>query len=228
MLAACSAAAQQQLSVTGDAEIKVIPDQVVITLGVEVHSKVLTDARRENDTRVRSVRAAASALGVQDSDIQTDYIQLGMHYEPDGITTKYFYSRKSIVLTVRDIARMEEILAAAVDAGATHIHDVTFETTKLREHRDRARALAVKAATEKAHDMAAAAGLKVVGGPIGISSSSYGSRSWYGSGWGGHRGMLAQNVYVEAGAGSRSEAQSAVALGRISVTASVSMQFAIQ
>jgi uncharacterized protein len=227
LLAACSASDGQTINVSGDAEIKVAPDQVVISLGVEVHAKVLDEARVENDKRVVSIQAAVRRQGVEEKDIQTDFIQLGMQYANDEITPKYYYTRKSIVVVLRDVNRMEEVLAAAVDAGATHIHGVEFETTKLRELRDRARGLAVKAATEKAGDMAAAAGLKVVGGPIGIYSAQYGGRSWYGNGWGGSHGMMAQNVVVDWGSGSGGS-QGTVALGLISVTASVSMQFHIQ
>jgi uncharacterized protein YggE len=227
LLTACSASAQHAINVSGDAEIKVVPDQVVISLGVEVHSKVLAEARQENDKRVRSVRAAAARLGIQEKDLQTDFIQLGMAYEGDGITPRYYYTRKSIVLVLRDVDRMEEVLAAAVDAGATHIHGVQFETTKLREFRDQARALAVKAAAEKARDMASAAGLTVMGGPVSISSANYGGGSWYGSGWGGSGGMMAQNVVINAGPGFGG-GQGTIALGRISVTASVSMEFRLQ
>jgi uncharacterized protein YggE len=227
LLAACSARGEQTINVSGDAEIKVAPDQVVISLGVEVHAKSLDDARQENDKRVRSIRAAAGRMGIEEKDIQTDFIQLGMQYGNDGITPSYYYTRKSIVLVLHDVNKMEAVLAGAVDAGATHIHGVEFETSKVREFRDRARALAVKAATEKARDMAAAAGLKVVGGPIGISASQFGGRSWYGSGWGGYHGMMAQNVSVDSGSG-LGDAQGTVALGRISVTASVSMQFRIE
>jgi len=138
LLAACSAGAEQTIQVTGDAEIKVAPDQVVLSLGVEVHSKVLDEARRENDKRVRAVRAAVAGLGVEDKEVQTDFIQLGIVTENDGITAKYYYTRKSIVVVLRDVGRMEEVLAAAVDAGATHIHGVEFETTKLRQFRDQA------------------------------------------------------------------------------------------
>jgi uncharacterized protein YggE len=228
VLAAWPVHAEQTISVTGDAEIKVVPDQVVMFLGVEVHSKTLDEARRENDRRVSSVRAAVVKLGVQEGDIQTDFIQLGMAYEPDGITPKFYYTRKSIVLVSRNIQRMEQTLSAAVNAGATHIHGVEFETTKLREYRDQARAIAVKAATEKARDMSAAAGMKVLGGPTGISSAQYGGRSWYGSGWGmGSNGMMSQNVDVNGGS-APGTAESSVALGRISVTATVSVEFRMQ
>jgi len=229
VLAYC-ARADQTINVTGDAEIKVPPDQVVLSLGVEVHSKDLAEARRENDRRVLAVKAAASKSGVQDKDIQTDFIEMGIAYQSDGITPQYYYTRKSIVVVLRDVSRMEVALSAAVDAGATHIHGVSFETTKLREYRDQARTMAVKAATEKAHDMAKAAGLQVIGGPTNIYSANYGGRSWYGSGWGGgHSGMYAQNVnYVANSGGGAEPGQGTIALGRISVTASVSMQFQIQ
>jgi uncharacterized protein YggE len=173
------------------------------------------------------VIAAVTRLGVDRSDIQTDYIQLGMEHENDGLTVRYFYTRKSIVIVLKNVSRMEEALAAAVDAGATHIHDVQFETTELRKYRDQARALAVKAAIEKARDLAAAAGRKVSEQPEGIGAWSYGGRSWYGSGWGGMRGgYAAQNVVQESGGGSGGSGT--IALGRISVTASVSLTFRLE
>ena len=228
LMAGCLAAAQQMVTVTGDAEIKVVPDQVVIFLGVEVHAETLDQARHNVDSRVRSVRAAAADLGVEQGDMQTDFIQVGMQYQDDGITPRYYYARKSIVLVVHKVDRMEEVLAASIEAGATHIHGVEFETTKLREFRDQARALAVQAATEKARDMAGAAGMKVVGGPRSISSVSYNTSSWYRSGWGGRSlETMSQNV-VFAGETGKGGPQSSIALGRISVSASVAMQFQIE
>lgn len=208
-------------------EIKVPPDQVTLTLGVEVHSKTLPDARSENDRRVRGVREALAKLAVAPADIQTDFIQLGMAYENDGITVKYYYTRQSIVVLLRDVSRMEQALADSVTAGATHIHDVAFETTRLRALRDQARATAVKAATEKANDMAAAAGMKVTGGPVSISSAYYGGRSWYGGYWGQRDGgMMSQNVSQQIGPAGGSNGT--ISPGRISVTASVAMAFRIQ
>ncbi len=176
---------------------------------------------------MRAVRAAVTPLGIAQKDIQTDFIQLGMQYEIDGVTASYYYTRKAIVLTLHDVSRMEEVLSAAVDAGATHIHGVVFQTSKLREYRDKARALAVQAAKDKARDLAAAAGLKLVSTAIGISSGSYGGGSSYGSGWGGSINVpLSQNVSIDPGGGGAF--QGAIALGLISVTASVLMTFAIQ
>src|SRR5882672_3311830 len=95
-------------------------------------------------------RAAAAHLGIDEKDVQTDFIQVGIAYDNDGLTAKYFNTQKSIVIVLHDISRMETVLAAALDAGATHVHGIDFQTTRLREYRDRARTLAVQAASDKA------------------------------------------------------------------------------
>jgi hypothetical protein len=219
-------AQQQIINVTGDAEIKVVPDQVVISLGVEVHAKLFDEARQENDRRIRAVRAAVARRGLEEKDVQTDFIQVGIAYENDGITPKFFNTQKSIVIVLHDVNKMEAVLASALDAGATHVHGIDFQTTRLREHRDRARTLAVQAASDKARDMAAAAGLKAAG-PVGISGADYGTRSWYGNWWGNQRAGMSQNVYQQSGIPGGA-VQATVAPGRISVTATVAMSFRLE
>jgi len=227
LAAAGSAVAQPQtINVTGDAELKVAPDQAVLSLGVEVHSKLFDEARQENDRRIRAVRAAVARLEVDDKDVQTDFIQVGIVYENDGVTPKFFNTQKSIVIVLHDVSKMEAVLSSALDAGATHVHSIDFQTTHLREYRDQARALAVKAAGEKARDMAAVAGLKTAG-PIGISGADYGARSWYGNWWGNQRSGMSQNVYQQNGM-SGGAVQGTVAPGRISVTATVAMTFRLE
>jgi uncharacterized protein len=230
LLAAAAHAQQQIINVTGDAEIKVVPDQVVISLGVEVHARLFDESRHENDRRVRAVRAAVARLGLEEKDVQTDFIQVGIVYENDGVTPKFFNTQKSIVIVLHDVNKMEAVLASALDAGVTHVHGIDFQTTHLREHRDRARTLAVQAASDKARDMAAAAGRKTAGA-VGISGADYGFRSWYGNWWnnqwGNQRAGMSQNVYQQSGVPGGA-VQGTVAPGRISVTATVSMTFRLE
>ena len=227
LTAAVPAYAQPQtINVTGDAEIKVVPDQVVLSLGVEVHAKPLNEARRDNDRRIRGVRGAVARLGVEEKDVQTDFIQVGIVYQDDGLTPKFFNTQKTIVIVLHDVNKMEAVLASALDAGATHILGVEFQTTRLREYRDQARKLAVVAATQKANEMAKAAGVKATS-PVGINATDYAPGSWYGTGWGNARSGMAQNVYQQT-AISGNVPQSTIAPGRISVTATVAMTFRLQ
>ena len=213
------------VSVTGDAEIKVIPNQVVLSLGVETRDRSLAVARVQNDSLVRSVLDAIARFQVDPTDVQTDFIQVNIRYQSSAETVvDHYVVEKSIAVTLKDVSKFEPLLTAVLEAGANHIYNVEFVTTELRKYRDQARALAAKAAIEKANDLAAAAGLKVVGKPMNVSSYSYGGGSWYGR---LHTmgANVTQNVYQT---GDRGSAEGTIALGKISVTASVSMNFRIE
>ena len=214
----------QDLSVTGDAEIQVTPDRVRLALGVETRDKLLAQARLRNDSGVKAVLAAVRAIGVDSGDIQTDFMKVDMRYQNgDGTAVDYYIVEKTIAVTLKNVARFEDLLNAVLDAGANHIYDVDFTTTELRKHRDEARALAAKAALEKARDLAITAGMSLIEKPAGISTSSYGGGSWYGRFRNG--AFVSQNVYQNA---SGSTTTGSIALGKISVTASVSMTFHLQ
>lgn len=213
------------LNVNGDAEIKVVPDRVVLSLGVESRDKVLAAARSRNDSGVRNVLAAARKLGIDPTDVQTDFLRVDMSYlSGNGAVVDYYIVEKTIAITLKDVSRFEDLVNAVLDAGANHIHDVEFSTTELRKYRDQARALAAKAAMEKARDLAATAGLRVADKPLGISTYSYGGGSWYGRYRGGR--FQAQNMVQDAGAAGAGSGT--VALGKISVTASVTMTFRLE
>ncbi|MBZ5591402.1 MAG: SIMPL domain-containing protein [Acidobacteriia bacterium] len=214
------------VSVTGDAEIKVIPNQVVLSLGVETRDRNLAVARVQNDSAVRNVLDSIARFQIDSTDVQTDFIRVDIRYQGSAETVvDHYVVEKSIAITLKDVFKFEPLLSAVLEAGANHIYNVEFMTTDLRKYRDQARALAAKAAIEKANDLATAAGLKVVGKPMNVSSYSYGGGSWYGRLHTMGAMNVSQNVYQ---AGERGSAEGTIALGKISVTASVSMNFRIE
>lgn len=213
------------VSVTGDAEIKVVPNQVVLALGVETRDRSLSLARTRNDTAVRGVLAAIQNLQIDPTDVQTDFIEVTIRYATAAETIiDHYVVEKSIAVTLKDVSKFESLLSAVLEAGANHVDHVEFLTTDLRKFRDRARALAAQAAIEKANDLAAAAGLKVIGKPTSVSTYSYGGGSWYGRHYSSGANM-SQNVYQSGG---DSANEGTIALGKISVTASVSMNFRME
>jgi uncharacterized protein YggE len=213
------------VAVSGDAEIKVIPNQVVLSLGVESRDQSLAVARAQNDRAVRSVLDAIKQFPIDPTDVQTDFMQVNIAYDNNVHTiVDHYVVQKSIAVTLKNVSKFESLLGAVLDAGANHIYGVEFLTTDLRKYRDQARALAARAAIEKANDLAAAAGLKVVGKPMNVSSYSYGGGSWYGR-LGSRGANMTQNAYQS---GERGSAEGTVALGKISVTATVSMNFQIE
>jgi uncharacterized protein YggE len=216
------------ISVTGDAEVRVVPDEVVLTLGVETLNLELDAAKRQNDDTVKAAIDVAKQLGVKPEQIKTEYLSVEPRYR-DGYERRDFlgYSvRRTVAVTVRDLSKFEELLAAELKAGVNYVHGVDFRTTELRKHKDTARSLAVKAAREKATAMAAELGLRI-GDPVTIREEQTGSWSWYSSWWGaGWASSMAQNVSQNAAGGaSGASLEGPTAPGQITVRAQVTVSF---
>jgi uncharacterized protein YggE len=217
------------ITVTGDAEVRVVPDEVILTLGVQTWDKNLDAAKRQNDEIVRRVLALADEYGIAPEHVQTDYVSIEPRYRNGYYEASdfigYFVS-KTIVITLRDLDKFEDLLASTLEAGVNYVHGVEFRTTELRKHRDEARALAVQAAREKAEAMSGELDQKV-GEPLQITEVQTGWWSGYNAWWGSRWGSgMAQNVIQEAGTAGMS-AEGSLAPGQINVNARVSVTFEI-
>jgi uncharacterized protein len=218
------------IDVTGDAAINIAPDRVRLNFGVETRNKALDAAVTQNDAIVRRVMAAVREFQVDASDIQTENIHVTLGYDNhDSTLIDYYEVTKGVQVFLRDVSKFELLLTAVLRAGANHIYDVDFSTSELRKYRDQARALAIKAATEKANDMSSAAGLKVAGKPVALTAYNYGGGSWYSACCGNRYGAQGfQNVIQNVGGGGVIANDATVALGKISVTSSVTMKFRVE
>lgn len=217
------------ITVTGEAEVNVVPDEVILTLGVETSDARLRLARSRNDEIVAEVLAAAATHGVESRHIQTDHMSIEPRYRDSYERRDFigFFVHKTIVITLKDISAFEELLTSVLEAGANYVYDIQFRTTELRKYRDQARALAIKAAHEKAVAMAGELGQEV-GQPHTIleeqSSWWSGYNAWWGGRWGG---SMTQNVIQEVG-GASLETEGSLAPGQISVTARVTVSFELE
>jgi uncharacterized protein YggE len=119
----------------------------------------------------------------------------------------------SVIFTVRDVSRLDDLLNNALDAGVNYIYGIQFRTTKLRDYRDEARALALKAAKEKAKAMAKELGQKV-GRPYSIVEEVYEEGT-------------APNVMPSTVVNLR-EADKSIALGQMSISARVRVSFELR
>lgn len=216
------------ISVNGEAEIRVVPDEVVLSLGVETFHAALRTAKSLNDDRIQRTMAAARNLAVQAAHMQTDYIGIEPKYEGGDIarTLQGYIVRRTVIIKLKEVSRFEDLLTAALEAGVTHVHGIDFRTTELRKHRDQARVMAIKAAQEKAELLARESGRKV-GTVRSIGEASYGYHSGYGSWWGQRYGSMSQNVSQNLG-GAPLESDATLAPGQISIRASVHTSFVLQ
>jgi uncharacterized protein YggE len=97
----------------------------------------------------------------------------------------------------------------------------------MRKHRDTARAMAIRAAREKADAMAAELGVKR-GKVYNITVNDWGGWSgWSGGYWGGRGGAMFQNSVQSVG-GAPEPTDNTLSIGQISVSASVNVSFLIE
>ena len=231
---------QRTIAVTGDAEIKVVRDQVQLAMTAENRGRDLIDTKSKNDAAVKAlVEYATKELGVEARHVQTDFVTVepqyrNCHYDDElsgkcsPLEITYYTVRKGVQICLKDITKYEDLVTKALQLGVNRIDNIQFVTTELRKHRDKARDMAATASKEKAEAVAKTLGMKVAK-PININTQNYSSYYWHGSYGGGRNSgqYTAQNAIQQAPSGG-SEGGGELALGQISVSAQVSVTYELE
>ncbi len=225
-----------QINVSGSAEVKVVPDEIRLRVGVETRDQNLDMARRQNDERLASTLAFLKGTGVPDKDVQTDFINVEPDYDYNSSHIKpvAYIVRKSIEIRVTAITNFEGIVTGLLTNGVNYIHGIDFRTSQLRKYRDQAREMAIKAAKEKADAMASALGVKC--GKVSNITVSDWSGGWggyqnrWGAQWGGFNGQVnnVQNLGALSDMANADTAGETFSVGEISVSATVNVSFLIE
>ncbi len=224
------------ISVSGSAEVKVAPDEVVLNVGVETRDPKLPVAVQQNNAQVASALAFLHDAGVPDKDVQTDFISIAPEYRKETDTQVATYIvRKSIQIRLTKLDTMEAMLTGLLSNGINHVHDIDFRTTQLRKYRDEARLLATRAAREKATaivtelgaslDKVSSVNILDYGGYYGPTSywDRYGRRYGY-----AQSQNVIQNNSVQNEGGAAEAGGGTLAIGQISVSATVNVSFFIK
>jgi uncharacterized protein len=173
--------------------------------------------------------AAIKECGVADKNIETDRLSIEPRWrdEYEQKTFYGYYVQNSLVVTLNDVSKVEELVTRVLQAGVTRLHEIDFQTTEFKTYREQARELALKAAREKAEKMAAVLG-ESIGHPLQISEG-YGGSAWGSwSGGGGRRfNVMQNNAYAER-PGIGEEITDTIALGKLSIRANVSVTFELK
>ena len=167
---------------------------------------------------------------VEGQDVQTDFLSIEPQYDSNISRTKpvVYVVRKSIEVKVENVESFEGLLTGLLTNGVNNVHGIEFRTTELRKHRDTARAMAIRAAREKADALEAELGV-TRGKVYTINANDWGGY-WSPSGgfWGGrYGGAMMQNVVQNTG-GPSDSGDETLSLGQISVSASVNVSFLIE
>lgn len=234
-----NATAQQQdskstITVLGSSEIRVPPDEVVLSLEVQKLHKDINTAKKQNDETVAKILDLTRRFSILPQNVQTNYIAVDMQYETateygrkiydaDGLEKRVFRGylvSKTVTVRLTEIVRFEEFFSEVLKTGLSEVKNVYFETSKLREHRDNAREQAMKAAKEKATAMAAAIG-QTIGKAVIITEHTPSHSSFSPQ-------QNVMNFSGVSGGASNFEGSETFAPGAIKVNAQVTVTFVLQ
>lgn len=222
----------RNIHVTGTAAVNVPPNRALIQLGVQSNGKTPEQVQARNAVAISKVIEALNRSGVESKDIATDWYVIEPLYEDyDSLQIKGYRIYNVIAVTMRAVEKTSEAIAAAFQAGANQVVNVEFYTSDLRQYRDQARAMAMKAASEKASALARAAGADT-DCVLNISENSW--SYFQGNNW--WSGANAQNLWTQNAVQNAAPAvgdapptdESPVRSGQISIRAEVSVTFALK
>jgi uncharacterized protein YggE len=217
------ASPKPMISVAGTAEIRVAPDEVNLKLAIETRDAKLDEAVKQNETRTAGVLKFLKEAAIDAKDIQTDFVEIQPHYNQDHNAQKIvpeFYSvRRNLGVRLRKVPQFDAVMAGVLRSGVNYVLGIDFRTTELRKHRDAARQQAIRAAKEKAVALAKELDVKV-GKAQNISEQTWGG--W----WSPYANAMTQNVSQAGPSGEGGEGN--LAVGMISVTATVNVTFALE
>jgi uncharacterized protein len=153
------------ISVTGSAEIKVAPDEVSLTLGVDSHDKDLAVAKVDNDKRIKKLLNLAHSAGVDPKNIQTSALSMGPEYSDEKIPKLLGYQvSQTVTMTLTDLSKYEDLMTNSLRAGVNRVDGINFFVADPKKYKEEARLKAVQVAREKAVAMAGQLG-QTVGKP---------------------------------------------------------------
>lgn len=207
------------LNVTGTGTAYLVPDIAYIYLGVHTEKLTAAEAVTDNNTQTETVIKALTDFGIDAKDIRTTNFSIWPMDKYDPSTgapsgEKTYAVDNTVYVTIRDLDKLGDLLDTVVAAGANTVNSIQFDVADKDEALKTARADAVKDATEKAQELAGAAGVTLGE----LQSVTFGDNLPYPifDGKGGGGGMAAEAAAVP------------IQPGQLTFTVNVSVSYAIK
>lgn len=210
--------------VTGTAQVTTTPDRFTVILGADSEEPDPQATLKKNDEQVKALFELFRGAGLLDNQVVTADFSLepAIEYSQFDQPKRTGYQlKKSFVVTMERLADLEKLMARALEIGAANrVESVSYATSQLRRHRDRARSLALSLAKEKALALAAQAGRQL--GPIvAITELEGDAYSW------DRRYRPGRQAGIDELSPDALAQELTISRGSIAVTASLQLDFAL-
>lgn len=155
------------MRVIGFAEIDVKPD--ICNVVVSKHSHDVVSASKAYNTNARGLSEIVQAvelIGIHLTDMQTTNLHLSPSHRYDTVTGRNVFdgytASQELTIKVRNMTVVSEVLAAAVNSGATTISSVHFDVEDISSHVIKARLDAIDSAQAKALQICQRLGVRLL------------------------------------------------------------------
>jgi uncharacterized protein YggE len=154
------------VSVNGHGSVTLPPDTASIQIGIDVTKPTLSEAQAAAADQMTGILTALKDAGVDEKDIKTVNYSVMVLRNYDNATGSAgeitgFQVTNQVNVIVRDVDQVGDLLDKVVAAGANNIFGINFYVDDTSGPASQARKLAVENATEKARELADAAGLSL-------------------------------------------------------------------
>ena len=119
---------QPVIVTTGEAEVKRAPDRAWVTVVAESRAKDPKEAQRLNAAAMSAVMEKLKGMNLGEDAIRTTGYELHPEYDyaNNRQTLRGYLARNSLEVRVDEIARVGDVLGAAVGSGATTVGGLRF------------------------------------------------------------------------------------------------------
>jgi uncharacterized protein YggE len=155
-----------RITVTGTGTVTGTPNQLILSMSVQVNGSTVSSALSQANQAVRAVTASLRARGVAAADIQTADLSISPNYQGNSQVPVSYGTTESLTATLDQLGQAGQQIQAAVHAGgnAVTVDNVALNLTDTGSLLAAARASAVRDAKAKAAQFAGAIGESL--GPV--------------------------------------------------------------
>lgn len=201
-----SSTEKDSIQVRGEGKIRVMPDQVTLTISAGFSKPRMADAVKETQSTVDTVIHILQSYGNKEKDIKTSSISANKDYQYVGNQYKFtgYQAQQTIDFVLHDLSKFTELTAKLLDTKISSIAQIQFSHSKQDSLLREADLMAYDDAHKSATKLAKRADVKLgklinisndeVSGKFPIGYQSNASMETYNKAFGGEGFKIAPEV----------------------------------
>jgi len=165
------------ITTSGDAEMKVSPDMVTVSFGVETEAPTAAESQDSNREVSNRIMEKITELGIPSNEVQTTQltVQPITEYNPETMefVNRGFRTTHIVTVDTSSLDVIGDLIDAVLGAGANRVDNIAFSLSETKEEESRKQLLdhAAAEARGKAATIANGVGAIIVGVKSATESS---------------------------------------------------------